>query len=78
MKMQRAQFTIHMKIGSNYDANHLSIERKSIDGKQKSILSFLCSGARESVNPEDVKEITFSATGAVWCSECDARIDNAI
>jgi hypothetical protein len=73
--MKRASFTVHMKNGMNYDANHLSIEKTCIDGRTKSILSFLCSGLRSTVKPNDVKEITFSDDSADWCSECDSKID---
>ena len=76
--MQRAQFTVETKEGTSYDANHLVIEKEIRDGKCVSILSFLCSGSRLYLKPDMVKEIRFSPTGAFWCSECDARIDNVI
>ena len=57
-----------------YDANHISIERENVDGKMVSRLSFLCSGSRTTLDPEDVVSIEFNKTGAQQCSECDQSI----
>lgn len=74
--MQRANFTVETKKGTTYDANHLVIEKVMENGKAVSMLSFLCSGSRTYLMPEDVKEVIFHPTGSTWCSECDGRIDN--
>ena len=74
--MERMSITVTTKHDTHYDANHLSIEKQmGADNKIHSQLSFLCSGSRTTIMAEDVKSITFSPTGAVWCSECDHRID---
>jgi len=74
--MKRASITITTKRGTNYDANHITIE-KLFDGKQMiSQISFLCSGTRTTLLPEEIKEIIFAKESATWCSECDGSINN--
>ena len=73
--MDRASITVTTKNGTNYDANHISIERRFTDNGNISEVSFLCSGTRTTLNQDEIESISFSPSSAQWCSECDNRLD---
>uniref|UniRef100_A0A6M3LZ61 Uncharacterized protein n=1 Tax=viral metagenome TaxID=1070528 RepID=A0A6M3LZ61_9ZZZZ len=79
--MRRAAFTIRLKNGSSYDANHLAITVQQFFGDDGmmlgavSMLSFSASGEQRSVYATDVESVTFDAVGVDHCSECDSPLD---
>lgn len=81
--MQRPSFTVVLKSGERYDANHLSIVREpryqpedagtSLYGEGCAI-TFISSG-RMTVKPaEDVERVEYRPTGAQHCGDCDGSL----
>lgn len=81
--MQRASFTVVLKNGERYDANHLSIVREprykeSDKGStlygEGCAVTFVCSGRMTTKPAEDVASIEYRVTGAHWCGDCDGPL----
>jgi len=67
--MNRPHFTIELADGRRCDANHIAVVRGE-DGNY--MVSFECSGQIQVVDPQTIKHVAYSPSGATWCPFCDA------
>jgi len=67
--MKRPGFTVELKDGRNYDANHITYA-----WDHGWVITFISSGVLETMFPEQIKEIRFVASGPEFCGECDGPV----
>jgi len=75
---------IELENGRAYDANHLALTSKQVQGEADgetgtvSMLSFVSSGEQHSVPASEVKGVRFTKSGGQSCSECHASLWNEV
>lgn len=69
--MQRPHFTVEVKEGMCFDANHIYYSWNVTAGW---VVSFVCSGEERRFDIDRIKEIRFAKSGATYCNECDGPV----